>query len=167
MVTDCGYMATYGKRLDFFLKEVFNQHQRTNNRQLYGCYISLFVLKAKKSKVIIIDYKNTFKKSIDRKWKLSCMNFPMTNIISLTGHATEFWYVGCQREGFLVEIDVTGRVESWVQEPPWFLYREKDRLLSSISTSNLLHFTRIRTRRVGGARSKGMFTLFQVNLRRL
>lgn len=22
MVTDCGYMATYGKRLDFFLKEV-------------------------------------------------------------------------------------------------------------------------------------------------
>lgn len=94
MGTDCGYMATYGKRLDFFLKEVFNQHQRTNNRQLYGCYISLFVLKAKKSKVIIIDYKNTFKKSIDRKWKLSCMNFPMTNMISLTGHATEFWYVG-------------------------------------------------------------------------
>lgn len=170
MVTDCGYMATYGKRVDFFLKEVFNQHQRTNNRQLYGCYISLFVLKAKKSKVIIIDYMNTFKKSIDRKWKLSCMNFPMTNIISLTGHATEFWYwvfCGCQREGFLVEIDVTGRVESWVQEPPWFLDKEKDRLLSSISTSNLLHFTRIRTRRVGGARSKGMFTLFQVNLRRL
>lgn len=171
MVTDCGYMATYGKRLDFFLKEVFNQHQRTNNRQLYGCYISLFVLKAKKSKVIIIDYKNTFKKSIDRKSKLSCMNFPMTNIISLTGHATEFWYVGflwLSARGILGWNwrDRTG-IESWVQEPPWFLYREKDRLLSSISTSNLLHFTRIRTRRVGGARSKGMFTLFQVNLRRL
>lgn len=56
---------------------------------------------------------------------LSCMNFPMTNIISLTGHATEFWYVGCQREGFLVEIDVTGRVESWVQEPLGSLIKRK------------------------------------------
>lgn len=171
MVTDCGYMATYGKRLDFFLKEVFNQHQRTNNRQLYGCYISLFVLKAKKSKVIIIDYMNTFKKSIDRKWKLSLVwtfQWQISFHWLVTLQSFDTWvFCGCQREGFLVEIDVTGRVESWVQEPPWFLDKEKDRLLSSISTSNLLHFTRIRTRRVGGARSKGMFTLFQVNLRRL
>lgn len=130
-------------------------------------YILLFVLTAKKSKVIIIDYKSTFKKSIDLKWKLF-MNFPMTNFSSLTcGHAAEFWCVfcGCQREGFLVEIDVTRRVETWVQEPPWFL--ERERPLPSISTSNLLHFTRIRKRRVGGARSKGMFIFFQVNLQRL
>lgn len=118
MVTGCGYMATYGKRLDSFLKEVFYQH--TNNRQLYGCYISLFVLTAKKSKVIIIDYKNTFKKSIDRKWKL---------LYELSNDKFQFinWWPRCRVSMFGFSVVVSER-DSWLNAGvPWFLTRERER----------------------------------------